>query len=124
MCVVSPLRELVSWHMGEAEHSSSTACLLPVEQWAGEGERERERVGSWYLSVVLSKIEMRQIDRVFPEANLDPFKKILFIHLNKCRERAQAGGAAGRGRGRSRVPAGQGAQCGGLIPGPQDHDRC
>lgn len=28
---------------------------------AGEGERGRERVGRWYLNVVLSKIEMGQI---------------------------------------------------------------
>jgi len=40
------------------------------------------------------------------------FEKILFVHLTvRERERVEAGGAAGRGKGRSRLPAEQGAPC-------------
>lgn len=43
----------------------------------GEEERGRERVGRWYLNVVLSGIEMGQIDRVFPGEDLDPNPRTL-----------------------------------------------
>lgn len=43
----------------------------------GEGERGRKRVGRWYLNVVLSEIEMGQIDGIFPGENLDPKPRTL-----------------------------------------------